>query len=113
MIMTDRCSTVPVFFHERSMEKNDKPDRETSRKKSQDKCLTIDFLSMVDGFCIIAWSDAKFLFEFTGEVMYGGKAEHGGDLRDRMCALFDQQLSFIELQVADILFWSNFQILFE
>lgn len=45
--------------------------------------------------------------------MYGGKAEHGGDLRDRMCALLDQQLSFIELQVADILFWSNFQILFE
>lgn len=35
MIMTDRCGTVPVFFHERSMEKNDKPDRETSRKKAR------------------------------------------------------------------------------
>lgn len=45
--------------------------------------------------------------------MDGGEPHHTGDFTDRIDTLFDEQLAFVKLQIADILFWCNTEVVFK
>ena len=45
--------------------------------------------------------------------MNGGKSHHTGDFADCVDTLFNEQLAFVKLQIADILFRRNSEVIFK
>ena len=53
------------------------------------------------------------MFEFAGKIMNRGKAEHAGYFRDRVCAFLDEELSLVQLEIADVLLGRGLKIVLE
>ena len=64
-------------------------------------------------FRICARRGVEILFEQPGKIVDGTKAQHVCGLADRILALPDQLLAFLELDVEQIIFGRGIQMSFE
>ena len=73
--------------------------------------VSVVFLQILHTLCILCRRDAKILFKLPGKMMYCGILQGSSDLGERVFALPNHILAFLQLDPANVFSGTDVQML--